>query len=220
MDKQDTVIRRKSIDPWARVKAFIFPFAVIALACCCCVQIVAMTYEISDEMVADSEGTIGTMYLAQELVHTRYLLQDVYGNLYVVDKEEENDDTKSDDSSSFSPGADSGASIAGGVAPDSLQEYVVQPGDTLTFISHESKIGIDEIATENGIVDPNMISVGQKLVIPEERGSEYLIQPGDTLTVIAYQTGNDLEELSEYNKMIDDNKISEGAYLRLPEEEK
>lgn len=65
-----------------------------------------------------------------------------------------------------------------------------------------------------------MISVGQKLTIPAERGGEYMIQPGDTLTVIAYQTGNDLEELSEYNKMIDDNKISEGAYLRLPEEEK
>ena len=116
----------------------------------------------------------------------------------MVDKEEENDDTKSDDSSSFSPGADSGASIAGGVAPDSLQEYVVQPGDTLTFISHESKIGIDEIATENGIVDPNMISVGQKLTIPAERGGEYMIQQGDTVTGIAYQPGKDLEELSAY----------------------
>ncbi len=46
------------------------------------------------------------------------------------------------------------------------QEYVVQPGDTLSAIAGRFGTTVDAIARLNGIADPNFISVGQVLRIP------------------------------------------------------
>jgi nucleoid-associated protein YgaU len=44
--------------------------------------------------------------------------------------------------------------------------YVVQPGDTLYSISQKLGVSYDALLMENSITDPNMIYVGQKLLIP------------------------------------------------------
>ncbi|MDF2548537.1 MAG: hypothetical protein K0R93_3435 [Anaerosolibacter sp.] len=44
--------------------------------------------------------------------------------------------------------------------------YVVQPGDTLFSISQKLGVSYDALLRENSITDPNMIYVGQKLLIP------------------------------------------------------
>ncbi|MBB6218625.1 LysM repeat protein [Anaerosolibacter carboniphilus] len=44
--------------------------------------------------------------------------------------------------------------------------YVVQPGDTLYSISQKLGVSYDALLRENSITDPNMIYVGQKLLIP------------------------------------------------------
>jgi LysM repeat protein len=44
--------------------------------------------------------------------------------------------------------------------------YVVQSGDTLFSISQKLGISYDALLRENSITDPNMIYVGQKLLIP------------------------------------------------------
>lgn len=43
--------------------------------------------------------------------------------------------------------------------------YIVKAGDTLTTIARNYGVSYLKIATDNGIVNPNLISVGQKLVI-------------------------------------------------------
>jgi LysM repeat protein len=44
--------------------------------------------------------------------------------------------------------------------------HVVQPGDALSAIAAQYGVPIDALAEANGIQDPNVIKVGQKLVIP------------------------------------------------------
>jgi LysM repeat protein len=51
-------------------------------------------------------------------------------------------------------------------AQDSGTSYVVQPGDNLYRISLKFGIAADAIARANGIVNPNILFVGQTLIIP------------------------------------------------------
>src|SRR5215470_3161323 len=44
--------------------------------------------------------------------------------------------------------------------------YIVQPGDNLYRISLKFGVSMDAIAKANGIVNPNFVYVGQKLIIP------------------------------------------------------
>ena len=50
--------------------------------------------------------------------------------------------------------------------PDGKYVYEIQDGDTLTSISNEVKVGIDELANLNQIRDMNEISAGAVLVLP------------------------------------------------------
>ena len=44
--------------------------------------------------------------------------------------------------------------------------HVVQPGESLSAIAFKYEVSVDVLAEANGIEDPNVIQVGQKLVIP------------------------------------------------------
>src|SRR5262252_6238384 len=48
--------------------------------------------------------------------------------------------------------------------------YIVQPGDNLYRISLKFGVSMDAIARANGIVNPNFVYVGQKLIIPGVSG--------------------------------------------------
>ena len=49
--------------------------------------------------------------------------------------------------------------------------YVVQPGDTLSAIAAQAGITVDAIVEANGIENPSLIYVGQRLVLPGASGS-------------------------------------------------
>ncbi len=46
-------------------------------------------------------------------------------------------------------------------------QYTVQPGDSLTRIAAKYGVTVDAISRANNISDPNLIQVGQKLIIPK-----------------------------------------------------
>lgn len=52
------------------------------------------------------------------------------------------------------------------VDPLGPRTYFVQAGDTLGLISQEFDVPLQDIMTANGMSDPNLISVGQELIIP------------------------------------------------------
>jgi LysM repeat protein len=58
-----------------------------------------------------------------------------------------------------------GPNIQGEASPGPLL-YTVQEGDTLGAIAHNYEVRLEDLMAANGIVDPNVLHVGQTLIIP------------------------------------------------------
>lgn len=57
--------------------------------------------------------------------------------------------------------------------------YVIQPGDTLATISNRFEVSVQELAEVNDIPNPNKITVGQVIVIPDQEAAT-AVPPTDT----------------------------------------
>lgn len=107
-----------------------------------------------------------------------------------------------------------------------LQSYVVQPGDTLSWIAAANGITVAELATANGITDVNHVNAGTELVIPAAgsqvtvtaafSGATRAVQPGDTLSAIADDLGVDITALATANGITDPALIYAGEVLIIP----
>lgn len=96
-----------------------------------------------------------------------------------------------------------------------IQEYVVQPGDTLASISTKFNISIDTILWANNLKKNSVISVGQKLVILPISGVAYTIKRGDNVSVIATKFDVSQSELIEFNDL-EDGKLIIGERIIIP----
>lgn len=69
-----------------------------------------------------------------------------------------------------------------------MRIHVVQPGDTITGISNEYGVPVNRIVSDNGLLDPGRLVVGQALIIliPE---TTYTVAPGDTLISVSERFG-------------------------------
>lgn len=112
------------------------------------------------------------------------------------------------------------------VRPARAQEpvrYTVQPGDTLTRIAARFGTTVSAIVEANGLTNPNLIYVGQVLLIPTSAsapasGRIHIVQPGETLYRIALRYGTTVERLMAINGLNNPSRIFVGQALRIPEE--
>src|SRR5688572_219259 len=88
-------------------------------------------------------------------------------------------------------------------------DYVVQSGDTLNRIASELGVSTAELISANSIPDPDLIRVGQILVIPGATpavtGTTHTVAAGETLAGIARQYGADLGSLVSANALTNPN---------------
>ncbi len=101
--------------------------------------------------------------------------------------------------------------------------YTVQPGDTLTRIATRFGTTVGAIVEANGLTNPNLIYVGQVLIIPAgasvpSPGQVHIVQPGETLYRIALRYGTTVERLMALNGLNNPSRIFVGQVLRIPEE--
>lgn len=101
--------------------------------------------------------------------------------------------------------------------------YTVQPGDTLYTIAQRFGTTVDALAAANGIADPALIAVGQKLTIPAagpepeaEPPRSYVVQPGDTLFGIAQTFGTTVKAITDANAIADPSFLEIGQRLTIP----
>ncbi len=102
--------------------------------------------------------------------------------------------------------------------------HVVSPGETLSYIAIIYETTVQEIAGENGIIDPDLIYPGQGLDIPGAGaggsagagGGSYVVQPGDTLSGIAYRHGVSTSQLQTSNGISHADYIYAGQVLTIP----
>ena len=91
--------------------------------------------------------------------------------------------------------------------------YVVSKGDTLYSIAKKFNISIDKLKEVNNLSN-NMLSIGQKLIIPFEEDMTYVVKAGDTLYNIARKFNTSVSELKRLNNLVSDI-LSIGQILML-----
>jgi len=116
--------------------------------------------------------------------------------------------------------------------------YAVRPGDTLASIAAVNGADAQALANANGLSDPDLIRVGQVLVIPRAatappgpvavagkpasaptrstRADVYTVKSGQTLAGIARELGVSLAALVDANGLADPDRIYAGMTLLIP----
>ncbi len=107
-------------------------------------------------------------------------------------------------------------------APAGERTHVVQPGENLFRISLHYGLTYQTVAAANGIINPDLIYVGQRLIIPAEGTTEptgekvHVVQPGENLFRIALRYGVTVEALAVANDISNVNLIYPGQRLVIP----
>ncbi len=122
-------------------------------------------------------------------------------------------------------------------APPVTTTYVVVTGDTLGRIAVRFNTTASTLAQLNGITNPNIIHVGQRLIIPvggqvitqppsgpvviatsapPSQTKTYVVRAGDTLFRIALRNGVSLRSLIQANGIVDANRVYVGQVLVIP----
>ncbi len=113
--------------------------------------------------------------------------------------------------------------------------YTVQPGDTLFFIALRYGTTVNALANLNGLTNPDVLYVGQVLVIsagsgvpptqpppteppttqppPPTENVTYVVQPGDTLGQIALRFGTTYQQIALLNNISNPDRIFPGQTL-------
>jgi murein DD-endopeptidase MepM/ murein hydrolase activator NlpD len=112
--------------------------------------------------------------------------------------------------------------------PVSAQEggpvYIVQAGDTLSFIASRFNVTVNDLIAANPSIDPNLLSQGQQLVIPGLEGVTGILQTeiisfGDTLRSLSRRTQVSDIQLKELNRLISPTELYVGVSLIVPTQE-
>jgi nucleoid-associated protein YgaU len=107
------------------------------------------------------------------------------------------------------------------IIPDLAHTYTVVAADTLSGISNHFYGDASQVAMlsrVNQILNPNVIHVGQVLIIPE-LSLTYTVATGDTLFSIAqhfYGHGSLFKFIAEVNGIINPNALATGQVLVIP----
>ena len=104
---------------------------------------------------------------------------------------------------------------------DKIEEYIVQPGDTVSGIAVKFGIDADTIRWENNLADVKDIKPGQKLKILPVAGVSHKVVRGETIYSIAkkYQAGTQGIVDFPFNTFADDETfaLAVGQTLIVPE---
>ena len=100
--------------------------------------------------------------------------------------------------------------------------YVVQPGDTLAIIAARFGVSVNEIISENGIVDANTISVNSELRIPGLEGihgrlTTSVVPLGSTYQEIIKTRQLPEKQFIKLNRITSPAEIVTGVSLLMPE---
>lgn len=99
---------------------------------------------------------------------------------------------------------------------NSVADYTVQPGDSLSFIARDYGVSIESIMWANGLRDSNSIREGNILKIPPVSGVIHTVKSGDTVSTIAKKYGADAENIIAYNSLPQGGKLQINDELIIP----
>jgi murein DD-endopeptidase MepM/ murein hydrolase activator NlpD len=102
--------------------------------------------------------------------------------------------------------------------------YIVQPGDTLSYIASRFNVSINDLMAANPSIDPNLLAQGQQVVIPGLEGitgvlDTEIIPFGDSLRSLSRRTQVSDEQLIKLNRLISPTELYVGSSLIIPKQD-
>ncbi len=94
-------------------------------------------------------------------------------------------------------------------------DYTVKRGDTLGEIARDNGVSVSELVEANDISNPNLIRVGQTLVIPG-KDVYHVVKRGETLNRIARSYGVSAAAMTRANDLRDPDRIYPDQKLLVP----
>ncbi|SOB86586.1 LysM repeat-containing protein [Sphingomonas guangdongensis] len=92
--------------------------------------------------------------------------------------------------------------------------HVVAEGETLSGIAARLGTTWQTLARINGLTNPDLLQVGQRLQLPEP-ARIHVVQPGDTVSAIARATGTSVAAIARANGLADPDLIHPGQRLTI-----
>ncbi len=108
--------------------------------------------------------------------------------------------------------------------PVSGPVYIVQAGDTLSTIAARFNVSINDLMSANNISNPNLLAVGQQLVIPGLEGvtgtlDTEIIAFGDSFDSLVRRTQIPIDLLRKLNHVVSPTQFYVGASMIIPKED-
>jgi murein DD-endopeptidase MepM/ murein hydrolase activator NlpD len=99
--------------------------------------------------------------------------------------------------------------------------YIVQSGDTLSFIASRFNVSLNDLVEANPTIDPNLLSQGQQVVIPGLEGVTGILETeiipfGDSLRSISRRTQVPDPQLIKLNRLISPTELYVGISMIVP----
>src|SRR5579864_1743299 len=94
--------------------------------------------------------------------------------------------------------------------------HTVSEGEVLWQIAEQYNLRPETILWANDIQDPDLLLIGQDLLIPPTDGVLYTVQPGDRLVDVVDRYGVDISAVINANHLEDADQIQAGVDIFLP----
>lgn len=111
-------------------------------------------------------------------------------------------------------------SAIGGLEPTearaTVEEYVVQGGDTISSIAEKFGISVNTILWANNLNERSLIRPDDKLSIPPVSGVLHKVKSGDTLDKIASRYSVSADQIIEFNRLADANDLNIDELIMVP----
>ena len=98
--------------------------------------------------------------------------------------------------------------------PATETQHVVEAGETLGGIANRAGVPLVVIAEANGLAEPYVVKVGQKLAIPRQRS--HTVKAGETGFGIALEYGVPFSQIAMANGLDEKGTVKTGQKLIIP----
>src|SRR6266508_3140963 len=97
-----------------------------------------------------------------------------------------------------------------------LVTHTVAPDEVLWEIAEQYHLRPETVLWANDLDDPDLLLVGQQLVIPPQDGVLYTVRSGDRLADVAQRYGVDVPTIVGANEISDADQVQAGVDIFLP----
>lgn len=102
---------------------------------------------------------------------------------------------------------------------DQILVYIVQEGDTPGGIAEKFGVTLNTLLWANNIRNPNLIKIGDEIIVLPVPGIQVKVKKGDTIESIAKEFKGDVNEIRVLNGLGIDEQVKTGMALIIPDGE-